>query len=99
MNKPICHVKQVLCYARTSTDEQCLGIEDQRVKAIEWCSERQLPHPIIFEDKISGGADIEKRPGLSALLEAVEKDTLVLVLRRDRLARDGCCWHDRVSHP
>jgi DNA invertase Pin-like site-specific DNA recombinase len=37
---------------------------------------------------ISGAPELDKRPGLLEALNAPEKGTILLVVRRDRLARD-----------
>lgn len=82
---------KVVLYVRVSTDEQALGPTAQRSAAQRWCEARGAQLVAVCEDLgVSGGAPLDKCPGLlSALreLEAHGAGTL-LVAKRDRLARD-----------
>ena len=54
-----------------------------------WCQVQGVTLVDVYTDVgISGGAPLEKRPGLLAALAALTKGSALLVLRRDRLARD-----------
>ncbi len=78
-------------YIRVSTDEQALGPEAQREALNAWCERHDARLCAIFEDiGVSGGAPLEKRPGLNAALDALalEGAGVLLVAKRDRLARD-----------
>lgn len=82
---------KVVLYVRVSTDEQALGPAAQRAAAQRWCEARGSQLVAVCEDLgVSGGAPLDKCPGLlSAMreLEAHGAGTL-LVAKRDRLARD-----------
>jgi DNA invertase Pin-like site-specific DNA recombinase len=78
-------------YIRVSTDDQSLGPEAQREAIEAYCASRgfQLVD-VRFDLGVSGGTALEKRPGLLAALDAlkVHRAGLLLVAKRDRLARD-----------
>lgn len=81
--------RQVIGYVRVSTDEQTLSVEAQREALSGWCQAHGTTLVEVYADVgISGGAPLEKRPGLLAALSALIKGRALLVLRRDRLARD-----------
>jgi site-specific DNA recombinase len=81
--------RQVIGYVRVSTDEQTLSVEAQREALSSWCQAHGATLVEVYTDVgISGGAPLEKRPGLLAALSALIKGRALLVLRRDRLARD-----------
>jgi site-specific DNA recombinase len=76
---------------RVSTDEQVLGPESQRAAIERWCAAKNVTLAGVFTDRgISGGAPLDKRPGLVAALAALRTHNagLLLVAKRDRLARD-----------
>jgi DNA invertase Pin-like site-specific DNA recombinase len=78
-------------YVRVSTDEQTLGPEAQRAALAKWCQAQGAELVATFEDLgVSGGLELDKRPGLLAALDAlrVQGATVLLVAKRDRLARD-----------
>jgi DNA invertase Pin-like site-specific DNA recombinase len=78
-------------YIRCSTDEQHLGPEAQREALARWCKANGAELVAVFEDLgVSGGAELDKRPGLLAALEALKVHGAgrLLVAKRDRLARD-----------
>ncbi|MCK9463507.1 MAG: recombinase family protein [Proteobacteria bacterium] len=82
---------KVIGYLRVSTDAQDLGPVAQRSALEAWCAARGASLVAVFEDKgISGGAELDKRPGLLGALSAVKAHGagLLLVAKRDRLARD-----------
>lgn len=81
----------VVAYVRVSTDEQQLGPRAQRAAFERWCEERGTTLVHVGEDLgVSGGADIDRRPGLLAALDALAEHGagILLVAKRDRLARD-----------
>jgi DNA invertase Pin-like site-specific DNA recombinase len=79
----------VIGYIRVSTEEQSLSVDAQRQALLRWCQAHQTPLRAIYEDiGVSGGTPLEKRPGLLQALQALTRDSLLLVVRRDRLARD-----------
>jgi len=78
-------------YVRASTDEQMLGPEVQRAALEQWCAARNVTLAGVFTDHaVSGGAPLDQRPGLLAALAALKQHNagILLVARRDRLARD-----------
>jgi DNA invertase Pin-like site-specific DNA recombinase len=80
---------QVVGYVRVSTDEQSLSVEAQQQALERWCQAHQAQLIAIYEDVgISGGTPLEKRPGLLDALNALTRGSVLLVVRRDRLARD-----------
>ena len=94
---------RVVGYLRVSTDEQSLGAEDQRIKLKKWCNARKGSLLEVFEDiGISGGNAIDKRPGLILAVKALkeQKAGILLVSKRDRLARDVivAAMIERLAH-
>jgi len=83
--------KKAIGYIRVSTEEQSLGPEAQREALESWCAATGAALVGVFEDRgISGGAELERRPGLLGALDAVKVTGagVLLVAKRDRLARD-----------
>jgi DNA invertase Pin-like site-specific DNA recombinase len=83
--------KTVIGYIRVSTDEQALGPEAQRAALEKWCAANGAELVAVLEDiAVSGGADLDHRPGLLAAIDALEDHAagVLLVAKRDRLARD-----------
>lgn len=78
-------------YIRVSKSEQHLGPEAQRSAMEHWCADRGVTLVAVFSDLgVSGGATIDKRPGLLDALNGLRahKAGLLLVQKRDRLARE-----------
>lgn len=81
----------VVAYVRKSTDEVGLGPEAQRAAIQRWCTTHDKNLVGVHEDLgISGGAPLERRPGLIMALDDLRRRRagVLLVARRDRLARD-----------
>jgi DNA invertase Pin-like site-specific DNA recombinase len=81
----------VVGYVRCSTDEQNLGPEAQREALARWCQAHDARLVAVHEDPgVSGGAALDRRPGLLAALDALGTTGagVLLVAKRDRLARD-----------
>jgi DNA invertase Pin-like site-specific DNA recombinase len=78
-------------YLRVSTEDQRLGPEAQRAQIEAWAARAQITIGAWHTDQgVSGGADLDNRPGLIAALgelRAIGAGVLV-VAKRDRLARD-----------
>lgn len=79
-------------YSRVSTADQAnsgLGLEAQRER-IEAAAERSgLQLVEVFTDAgVSGSASLEERPGLFSALEQLGRGDILLVAKRDRIARD-----------
>ncbi|MDP3274085.1 MAG: recombinase family protein [Deltaproteobacteria bacterium] len=77
-------------YVRASTERQQLGPEAQRAELAQWATSRGVTLVEVLEDAVSGGAELEDRPALLEALAAVARHRagLLVVTRRDRLARD-----------
>ena len=69
-------------YIRVSTDDQALGLKAQRSAILA-----KHPDAVIEADQGVSGADPE-RPALLKIIAVVQKGDTVVVVRRDRLARD-----------
>jgi putative DNA-invertase from lambdoid prophage Rac len=69
-------------YIRVSTDEQVLGLEAQRSAILA-----QYPEAVIEADHGVSGASPD-RPALTRIINALQPGDTVVVVRRDRLARD-----------
>jgi site-specific DNA recombinase len=80
-------------YLRVSTTEQALdgyGLDAQRAKCTAMATVKDWPTPVEYSDEgISGTKDESERPGLAALLAAVDAGAVdvVIVAAIDRLAR------------
>ena len=81
----------VVGYVRASTDRQDLSPGAQRAALEHWCHSQGARLAAVHEDLgVSGGAEIDRRPGLLAALDALKSHGagVLLVAKRDRLARD-----------
>lgn len=83
---------RLLAYIRVSTDSQAdsgAGLEAQ-IEACESYAKRQglTIHQVFRDEGISGAAEMEDRLGLMEALNELKKDDVLLVAKRDRLARD-----------
>ena len=78
-------------YVRVSTEDQGLGLEAQRAALAVWAERAGVTLLAVHEDRgVSGGAAIDRRPGLLAALDALAGcgAGVLVVAKRDRLARD-----------
>ena len=78
-------------YVRVSTEQQDLGPVAQREALAAYCAAHGLQLVAVHEDLgVSGGAPIDRRPGLLAALAALQEHGagVLLVAKRCRLARD-----------
>ena len=89
-----------VAYLRVSTEEQAdsgLGLEAQRaairnaaertgLEIVQWCADEGV-----------SGKSIDGRFGLLDAIEAVKRGSVLIVARRDRLARDSmlACWIEK----
>lgn len=83
--------KRIVGYVRVSTEEQNLGPEAQREALGRWCAANGAELVAIHNDLgVSGGAELDKRPGLLAAIDSLRahRAGVLLVAKRDRLARD-----------
>ena len=82
---------RVVGYVRVSTDDQALGPAAQREALFRWCASHGAELVSVSEDLgVSGAAPLDRRPGLLEAIDALEPSgaTVLLVAKRDRLARD-----------
>lgn len=82
---------QALAYIRMSQDEQTLSPQAQRSSIMEFAARKGIAIIGWYEDLgMSGGLDIDERPGLLGAITAVNgiKGAALLVAKHDRLARD-----------
>lgn len=78
-------------YVRASTDKQDLSPDAQQQAMAEWCKTNEVALVEVFVDEgISGGAPLDKRPGLMLAIDALgpREAGVLLVARRCRLTRD-----------
>lgn len=79
-------------YLRVSTDEQSesrAGLDAQLHAIQAHCRKQGLELRGVFSDEgISGAAQLDKRPGLLDAVNAVGRGAVMVVAKRDRLARD-----------
>ncbi len=81
-------MKNAIAYLRTSTDDQHNGIEAQRSQVEKWAAANNVKLVGEHVEHVSGAASLDKRPALNAAIDATGKDTILVVAKRDRLARD-----------
>ena len=81
---------KAVIYLRVSTDEQAqsgLGLEAQRAACMA-----RVPAgatvSVFADEGVSGSVPVADRPGLFAALEAIGKGDILIVAKRDRIARD-----------
>lgn len=87
-------------YVRVSTEEQAdsgLGLEAQRAAIASAASRMGLEIVDWYSDEGVSGGTIEGRTGLLAAIDAIKRGYVLLVARRDRLARDAmlACWVEK----
>lgn len=81
----------VVGYVRVSTDEQALGPAAQEDALRRWCAARGATLIAVRADiGVSGATSLEHRPALIEVLDIARHEGagVVLVAKRDRLARD-----------
>jgi len=84
-NDAVCAV----VYGRVSTDDQNLSPEGQRSRCVEYAERNGLSVVgCYFDHGISGTAPLDARPELMAAVAALPEGGVLLVAKRDRLARD-----------
>ena len=92
-----------VAYCRVSTDEQAesrAGLEAQLHAVTQHCQKNGWQLVGTFTDAgVSGAAQLDKRPGLLDAVNAVTRGGVLLVAKRDRLARDvvACAVVERMG--
>jgi DNA invertase Pin-like site-specific DNA recombinase len=78
-------------YVRTSREDQDLSPRAQKSALQRWADANGIALVAVFTEDVSGGAALDKRGQLLAAVDALtDYDAgVLLVLRRDRLARDN----------
>ncbi len=82
---------KAVAYLRCSTHRQELSPEAQRAAITAWAERDGIEVVAWHEDlAVSGGTEIDKRPGLLAAIESLRTEDagVLVVAKRDRLARD-----------
>lgn len=83
---------QAIVYLRVSTEEQGqsgAGLAAQRDSCRKWAEKTRATFVGPFADEgVSGAAGLDKRPQLLEALAALGKGDVLLVAKRDRIARD-----------
>ena len=80
---------KVIAYLRVSTQEQSNGLAVQRAEIERWAAARSAEVSVWFEDRISGTTSIDQRPALLLALAALKRGDVLVVQKRDRIARDA----------
>lgn len=82
----------ILAYLRVSTTDQAEagnGLNAQRDACQAWAARQGETVAAVFEDPgVSGSKSLEHRPALLELLAGLKRGDVVLVAKRDRVARD-----------
>jgi len=79
---------KVIAYLRVSTQEQSNGLDVQRAEIERWAAALGVEVSVWFEDRISGTTSIDQRPALLLALAALKRGDVLVVQKRDRIARD-----------
>ena len=93
---------QAVAYVRVSTDEQAesrAGLEAQLHAITQHCEKNGWQLVGTYTDAgVSGAAQLDKRPGLLDAVNSVTRGGVLLVAKRDRLARDvvACAVVERM---
>lgn len=93
---------QAVAYLRVSTDEQAesrAGLDAQLHAITQHCHRHGMQLVATFTDEgISGAAELDKRPGLLDAVNAIRRGGVLVVAKRDRLARDvvACAVVERM---
>jgi len=83
-------MSRIVIYLRVSTDEQAesgLGLEAQRAACHAVADRLAAPIAAIHQDELTGATPLDRRPGLMEAIAGVGRGDVLLVAKRDRLAR------------
>lgn len=93
--------KKAIGYLRVSTEDQVnsgLGLEAQRGSILKVAKQMSVNVADFYLDEAVGGAaSVDKRLGLMNAIEALRTGDVLIVAKRDRLARDTMlsCWLEK----
>lgn len=88
--KAIKTTNKAVGYLRVSTDEQRLGPEGQKAAILAWAAKEGVEVVAWYSDLgVSGAAPLDKRPGLAAAMDALNRGDTLIIAKRDRLSRDA----------
>jgi DNA invertase Pin-like site-specific DNA recombinase len=82
---------RAIAYLRVSTDEQAdsgAGLAAQRAACASWAERQGAALEVRADEGVSGAAAIDARPALLEAIGMLRAGDVLLVARRDRLARD-----------
>jgi site-specific DNA recombinase len=79
---------KAVAYIRVSTSKQDLGPEAQRALIDAWATREGYTIVATFEERLSGGCDLDQREALLDAVAALEPGMVLVVAKNDRLARD-----------
>ena len=81
-----------IIYIRVSTQKQAEaenGLDAQKADCVAYAEKNGFCVGGVFVDAgVSGGAELQDRPGLMSAIESLKKGSVLLVAKRDRIARD-----------
>ncbi len=78
-----------VAYLRVSTDDQANGLEAQRATITAYAAKEGVSLASWHVDEgVSGGSSLEAREGLLGAIRDLRKGGLLIIAKRDRLARD-----------
>ena len=84
-------MKKALIYARTSTEEQTISLDEQVRICREWCDKHGIEVLLEVKEHVSGATPFDKRPEFSKILVLVKDRVLpinyIVVYALDRLTR------------
>jgi DNA invertase Pin-like site-specific DNA recombinase len=83
-------MSRIIIYLRVSTDEQAesgLGLEAQLAACSTVADRLGAPIAAIHQDELTGATPLDRRSGLMDAIAAVGRGDVLLVAKRDRLAR------------
>ena len=77
-----------IAYIRVSTDDQKVGRDAQIKSCQDYCKKLGIILSGTFTDEgLSGNLPFDKRPGIFEAINSLEKGSVLLVAKRDRLSR------------
>ncbi len=83
-----CKRARAIAYLRVSTDDQSTGLDAQLDACRAYAERHGLDLVVFRDDGVSGSTGLDRRPGLLEALGAIEAGDVLVVAKRDRLARD-----------